>query len=62
MISEEVEHLSLLCMAAGLVFGVDHLPVDEDIEHAAIASDDPQVLDHMLIVTQQIGDHAHGVV
>lgn len=58
---EDLEDLPFADVAVGLIFGVDQLSVDSHIEDSPAAGDQAHVLDHVLVVAEQLLDYAHGV-
>ncbi len=49
-------------MPTGLIFAIDRLSINCDIEDAFAARDQAKILDDMLVVTKQLLSHAHGVI
>ena len=49
-------------MAACIEFGIQHVAVDDDVEDALCATDNGGLANDVLIVSEKVGDRAHGVV
>ncbi len=60
-LGEELEHLTGAGMPTGLALGVDRFSVDDHVEHASTPGNHLQGIDDVLVVAEQIGNHAHGV-
>ena len=58
---KDLQDLSLLDVALGLVLGEHQLAIDAHIEDALTAGNDAQIFDHVLIITEQFVDYAHGI-
>jgi hypothetical protein len=59
-LGEEREHFAVLGMSTRIMFRVQHVTIDHDVEHPFGSGHDGQILDDVLVVAQQIVNRAHG--
>ena len=61
-ILEQLEYFAAVGMSARLVLGVKHLTIDFNIEDAFRSHHQSEVIDHMLVVREDVVSSAHGAI